>query len=171
MLQTAPNHTTPRRDLLGLVPFALAASGPAIAASSVGVQSRDAELIEVCQRFAEAELTGWYRWLTAPDNAADQQAADDMWVIDWGTWDWIAATPAMTPEGWHAKALAFVAMNRNAYDDAEDRDTNTPVLASLLRDIVRPARAAIIARLTRLYGLPPAGYTADGMWMSAEARA
>ncbi len=170
MLQTVSNHTTRRRDLLGLVPFALAASAPAVLASSVGAQTRDAELIETCQRFAEAELTGWFRYVTAPDNAADEQAASDMWVFDRATWEWIAATPATTPEGWQAKALAFVALDRNAYDDAEDCDRTTPVLASLLRDMVRPARGAIIARLTRLYGPLPDGYSADGMWLSAEAR-
>ena len=167
MNQTVPPNTL-RRDILAMTPCVLLTAA-SVAIGAKGPHSRDAELIETCQRFAEAELTGWFRYVTAPDNAADEQAASDMWVFDRATWEQIAATPAMTPEGWQAKALAFAALDRNAYDDMEDRDTSTPVLASLLRDMVRPARSAIIARLTRLYGPLPDGYSGDGMWLGAEA--
>ena len=169
MSMAAITHTPSCRRLLASAPAVLALSGAAIAAPVT--PNPDADLIRVCRQFAEAELTGWYRYVTAPDNVADEQIASDMWVFDRAAWEWIAAMPATTPEGWQAKALAFVALDRNAYDDAEDCDRTTPVLASLLRDMVRPARAAIIARLTRLYGPLPDGYTADGMWLGAETRA
>ena len=161
-----------RRNLFAATPAALmlagAGMGTAVAAHAAHL---DAELIRVCRLFAEAEFTGWYRYVMAPDTVADENAALDMWVHDPDTWRWIAETPATTPEGWQAKALAYVALNRNAFDDAEDRDTSTPVLASLMRDMAAPVRAVIITRLAEQFGPLPDSYTADGKWISAKARA
>jgi hypothetical protein len=160
-----------RAFLAGGVAAAALVAGAAGANSAPAV-SPDAELIRLCRQFAEAELTGWYRYVMAPNDVADEQAAAGMWVSDRATWDWIAATPATTPEGWQAKALAFAAWERDAFDDpADDRCHTSTGLASLLRDMVAPARAAIIARLAGLYGPLPDGYTADGMWLGSEARA
>jgi hypothetical protein len=53
-------------------------------------------------------------------------------------------------------------------DDARD----TTFLAALLRDIVAPARNAIVAGCTAKYGPLPTQYTAEGIWIgySAEER-
>ena len=75
----------------------------------------DAELIRLCHAFAEAEFANWYRYVVAPVETAD----DDDAPPDWDTYHLIIATPATTPAGWHAKALAFVAWDREAYDDEE----------------------------------------------------
>jgi hypothetical protein len=100
-------------------------------------------LIRICHQFAESELTSWYRYCTAPSNLADKQDSRP----ERDLLHWIEATPATTPENWHAEALACVAWNRDMYDDAEDeRDGGTTLLASLLRDMVAPARNAILAR-------------------------
>lgn len=170
---TTPPPTHSRRHLLAAAPAALVLTGTGIGtAIAAHAAHLDAELIRVCRQFAEAELTGWYRYVIAPNDVADEQAAAGTWVNDRATWDWIAATPATTPEGWQAKALAFAVWERDAFDDpADDRCHTSTGLASLLRDMVAPARAAIIARLTALYGPLPDGYTVDGMWMGAEARA
>ena len=140
----------------------------ASASTASAATGSDAELIRVCQQFAEAEIAAWYRYVTAPDHLSDTQ---DM-APDWVTLHWITATPAVTAEGWRAKALAYAGFHRDAFDDApEDRDPSTSLLASLLRDMIAPARAAIIARILQQYGPLPKDYTVDGMWLGAGARA
>jgi len=136
-------------------------AGTAAASAKPG-SSPDAELVRVCHDFAEAEFRNWWRYVTAPDDLADAQDQEP----DWTTLAWIEATPATTPAGWHAKALAYAAWWREAYDDVEaERDASTPLLASLLRDMVAPARAAILARCAADYGPLPEGYTADARWV------
>jgi hypothetical protein len=146
----------------GLAPAAIA-GGPALDA--------DAELIRLCHAFAEADFANWYRYVTAPVETAD----DDDAPPDWDTYHLIIATPATTPAGWHAKALAFVAWDREAYDDTTEyeRTPASAFLASLLRDMVMPARNAIIARCAEAYGPLPPQYSADGVWIgySAEEKA
>jgi len=80
------------------------ATGVAVSAGAVPA-SPDAELFRVCQQFAEVELASWYRYVVAPDDLADVQDAPP----DWDTLHWIERTPATTPEGWCAKALALSA--------------------------------------------------------------
>ncbi len=134
----------------GLAPAAIA-GGPALDA--------DAELIRLCHAFAEADFANWYRYVTAPVETAD----DDDAPPDWDTYHLIIATPATTPAGWHAKALAFVAWDREAYDDVGiERTPASTFLASLLRNMVMPARNAIIARCAKAYGPLPPQYTAAG---------
>ena len=124
----------------------------------------DAELIRICRQFAERELTNWYRYVTAPEDLADKQDPPP----DWGSLHWIVATPATTPEGWRAKALAYAAWHRDAYDDPpEDRDNASPLLAALLRDMVAPARNAMVARLAEKHGPLPDRYTAEGIWLGS----
>ncbi len=152
-----------RRALLtgSAAAVAVMATGVAVSARAVPA-SPDAELIRACQQFAEAELASWYRYVVAPDDLADVQDVPP----DWDTLHWIERTPATTPEGWCAKALALSAWHRDVFDDPEDdRDGHTPLLASLVRDMVAPTRAVIIARLVEQYGPLPEGYTADGMWL------
>jgi hypothetical protein len=130
----------------------------------------DAELIRLCHAFAEAEFGNWYRYVVAPVETAD----DDDTPPDWDTYHLIVATPATTPAGWHAKALAFAAWDREAYDDVEiERTPMSTFLASLLRDMGMPARNAIIARCAEAYGPLPSQYAADGVWIgySAEEKA
>ena len=126
----------------------------------------DAELIRVCQRFAEGELESWYRYIIAPEDLCDAQDQPP----DWKSLHWIISTPATTPEGWHAKALAYAAWDRDAYDDNEDRDTTTLLLASLLRDMVAPARRAILTRLQAELGPLPRGYDADWRFIGYDGR-
>ena len=125
----------------------------------------DAELIRTCHQFAETELTNWYRYCTLPADVADAQDPKP----DWSSLHWITATPATTPEGWRAKALAYSAWHHEPYDDLpEDRDTASPLLAALLRDMVAPVRNAIVARLAEQYGPLPEGYTAEGIWVGVQ---
>ncbi|MGI4941844.1 MAG: hypothetical protein ACRYHQ_15000 [Janthinobacterium lividum] len=128
----------------------------------------NADLIRVCHAFAEAEYRNWWRYIVAPADVADAQDREP----DWPTLAWIEATPATTPAGWHAKALAYAAWWREAYDDAEpERGCDAPLLASLLRDMVAPARAEILARCATEYGPLPEGYTVDGRWKGNEMAA
>jgi len=141
---------------------ALAVAVPAAAAIlPAAVASADAELVRVCHAFAEAEWRNWWRYIVAPDDLADAQNREP----DWPTLTWIEATPATTPAGWHAKALAYAAWWRDAYDDVEGGDSDAPLLASLLRDMVAPARATILAQCEVEYGPLPEGYTADWRWI------
>ena len=149
-----------RRALLGAA-AAFTAAPLALAAAAVPMADPDAELVRVCHDFAEAEFRNWWRYVVAPDHLADAQDTDP----DWPILAWIEATPATTPAGWHAKALAYAAWWRDAYDDAEDGDSDAPLLASLLRDMVRPARAAILARCEAEYGPLGDGYGADWRWI------
>ena len=159
-------HTTSRRRLLSAAPAILVMSGAAIAAPAA--QNPDAELIRVCQAFAEVEFADWYRYLVTDDGEAEHQFEDTL--PDWATLRQIEATPATTLEGMRAKALAFVAWDRESYDNSPDsRDGHTTLLASLLRDLAAPARAAIIARLAKQYGPLPEGYTSDGVWVGRAA--
>jgi hypothetical protein len=138
-------------------------AGAATAAASAE-PTPDAELVRLCHAFAEAEFRNWWRYVTAPDDLADAQDRDP----DWPTLAWIEATPATTPAGWHAKALALSAWDRTAYDDdAEwhEPDSGTGLLAGLLRDMVAPARAVILARCAAEYGPLGEGYTADARWI------
>ena len=117
----------------------------------------DAELIRTCHRFAEYELASWYRYALDDDDDSSP---------DHATYVSIIAIPATTPEGWHAKALALTAWDRDSYDDHEDvRDGCSSLLASLLRDMVAPARNAIIAKLRAKYGPLPPSYTPEGIWL------
>ena len=142
-----------------------AATGPAHAAP--GAAGADAELIRTCHQFTETELGRWYRYVVAPAHLADD--LDDQ-APDWDTLHWIIATPATTHEGWHAKALALSAWDREAYWNDDDRGTHTELLSSLLRDMVAPARDAIVARLAAQYGPLPDTYTPEGMWLGYDAR-
>jgi hypothetical protein len=125
----------------------------------------DAELIRICHEFAEGQLADWYRYIVASDDEADE--LDE--PLDWTRYDHIIATPATTPEGWHAKALAFTAWDRESYDDHVDkRDPSTTFLASLLRDMAS-ARNAIIGRLRAEFGPLLAFYTPEGIWLGQTA--
>jgi hypothetical protein len=122
----------------------------------------DAELVRLCHQFAENELGKWYRYVVAPEPECDNQDEDP----DWTGYHRIVATAATTPEGWHAKALAFTAWDRDAYNDHDDDRTPAGTfLAALLRDMVAPARNAIVARLAAKYGPLPLSYTAEGVWI------
>jgi hypothetical protein len=161
-------RTPSRRGLLAGATAALAA-GAAIATAAhaapvaaPGGAGDDAELISICHRFAEQELDDWYRYVTAPAETADD--LDDN--TDWDILQWITATPATTSQGWHAKALAYTAWHHEAYDDEPmNRDSQSPLLAALLRDMVAPVRNAIVARLAAKYGPLPDGYTPGGSWL------
>ncbi len=157
----AATKTPSRRALFG-AGAALIVGGAIATTANAAPAGADAELIRVCHRFAEAELESWYRYILAPDDVADEQDTPP----EWHTYNWIVATPATTPEGWHAKALAYAAFDREAYNDHEDdRDGTTQLLAALLRDMVAPARNAIIARLAAEYGPLPSCYSPEGVWI------
>ncbi len=139
---------------------ALLAGAATVAASAE--PAPDAELVRICHDFAEAEWRSWWRYVTAPDDLADAEATDP----DWSTLEWIEATPATTPAEWAAKALALAAWHREAYDDSDaEGDASATLLAGLLRDMVAPARAEILARCAAEYGPLPKGYTVDGRWI------
>ncbi len=141
---------------------AAAAVAVPAAASTLPADLPDAELVRVCHEFAEAEFRNWWRYIVAPADLADAQDREP----DWPTLAWIEATPATTPAGWHAKALAYAAWWREADDNADpESDSDAPLLASLLRDMVAPTRAAILARCEAEYGPLGKGYTADGRWI------
>ncbi len=136
-------------------------AGVATAAASAE-PTPDAELVRVCHAFAEAEFRNWWRYVTAPADLADAQDTDP----DWTTLEWIEVTPATTPAGWAAKALALAAWHREAYDDSDaEGDASATLLAGLLRDMVAPARAEILARCAADYGPLGEGYTADARWI------
>jgi len=152
----APNR---RAVLRGSAAALLAGTAAASAKPGPGP---DADLVRVCHDFAEAEYRNWWRYIVAPDHLADAQDREP----DWPTLAWIETTPATTPAGWHAKALAYAAWWREAYDDVEaERDASTSLLAALLRDMVAPARAEILARCAAEYELLSEGYTADARWI------
>jgi hypothetical protein len=120
--------------------------------------SPDARLIALCQTFTETTLDEW--WAYMDDDDAEEPGPN------WDDYREIVATPATTSAGWHAKALALTAWNRDAFDAlAEDPDSCTTGLASLMRDMVAPARAAIMARCAAKYGPLPHYYSADGVWV------
>jgi hypothetical protein len=162
-------RVSPRRAFLaGGVAATASAAVMASIESAAGAPSisPDAELIQVCHRFAEAELAIWFRYVVAPVDLADAQDVPP----DWDTLHWIENTPAASPEGWCAKALALSAWHRDVFDDPEeDRDGHTPLLASLVRDMVAPTRNAIMARLVQQHGPLPGGYTVNGMWLGRAA--
>ena len=163
MSKAPSNYNAPRRQLLALAPCVLMAADLGLTAT-LAKANPDAELIRVCQRFAEAELAGWYAYIVTNDREVEASYEDA--APDWATLRWIEALPAHTPAGYRAKALAFVAWHRDAYDDpADDRDGHSALLASLMRDLAAPARTGIIARLAKQYGPLPEGYTADGVWV------
>ena len=161
--------TTTRRGALRGASIAGLFSVPAVALAAQSSKSNpDEELIRVCHRFAESQLEDWYRYVVEVDTDEDDAP------VPWDAYHRIVGTQATTPAGWHAKALAFTAWSRDSYDDHEDdRDTHTTFLAALLRDMVAPARNAIVARCTAKYGPLPTQYTAEGIWIgySAEERA
>ena len=98
-----------------------------------------------------------------PAELADDQTREP----DWPTLGWIEVTPATTPAGWPAKALALAAWDHAAYGDEEaERAGAAGLLAGLLRDMVAPARAEPLARCAAEYGPLPEGYTADARWIS-----
>jgi hypothetical protein len=122
------------------------------------VANADAELIALCQTFTEATLDAWWAYMV--DDDADEPEPK------WDDYRRIVTTPATTSAGWHAKALALTAWNRDAFDDlAEDPDSFTTGLSSLMRDMVAPARAAIMACCAAKYGPLPGYYSTDGLWV------
>ena len=138
----------------------LASDVAAIAGPPKPQANPDEALIRACYRLAEGELDSRYRYVTSPDGLKGDDEADVALL------DWITATPATTPEGWQAKALACAAWNRDMYDDTPDeRDGGTTLLASLLRDMVAPARNAILTRCEAKYGPLPEGYSPDWAWI------
>ncbi len=159
-------HTASRRGLLATSSAVLALSSAAVAAPSA--RNPNAELIQVCQRFAEAEYADWYLYATTDDREIERQSENR--PVDWATVRWIEATPAHTLAGHQAKALACAAWDRDAYDSsADDNQAFTGLLASLLRDLAAPARAVILARLAEQYGPLPDGYDADCRWIGRAA--
>ena len=153
---------TGRRALLGAA-AALTAAPLALGAAAIPQADPDAELVRVCHEFAETEWRSWWRYVVAPAELADDQGREP----DWPALRWIQSTPATTPAGWHAKALALAAWDHTAYDDEEAEMAGTAgLLAGLLRDMVAPARAEILARCAADYGPLPEGYTADARWIS-----
>ena len=155
-------HTASRRGLLAVSSAVLALSGVAVAASAA--QNPDAELIRVCQQFAEAEFADWYLYVTTDDREIERQSEDT--PVDWATVRQIEAMPATTLEGVRAKALALAAWDRDAYDSStDDNQAFTGLLASLLRDLAAPARTVILAQLAEQYGPLPDGYDADCRWV------
>lgn len=152
-----------RRGLFATAGGALVAGATLATASRGAVAAdNDAELIRICHQFAENELEHWYLYVVTPEPECDD--LDD--APDWSAYHRIVATAATTPAGWHAKALAYTAWDRDAYDDHKDnRDPATTFLAALLRDIVAPARRAIVARLAAQYGPLPSSYTSEGIWI------
>jgi hypothetical protein len=169
-IKPMPTTTTRRTALRGISLATLAAglTAPALAGAEQRSQraTSDAELIRVCQDFAEREFDEFYRYVVTEDE-------DDGPPPDWATYHWIIATPATTPAGWHAKALAYAAWDRDSYDDTEPDLSCSSFLTSLLRDMVAPARDAIIAGLAAKYDPLPPHYTANAMFIgySAEERA
>jgi hypothetical protein len=162
MAITTPTTPTRRSALRG---FGLAAIAAGLAVPALASTKPDddaaGELIRICHQFAEAEITRWYR------AEIDDDFVDD--DIDHDTYNWIAATPATTPGGWQAKALAYAAFNRHVYDDYEedddDREEDAAFLAALLREMVAPARNAIVSRISQTYGPLPSGFSAEGIWV------
>jgi hypothetical protein len=161
--------TTTRRGALRGASIAGLLSIPTIALAAQSSKSNpDEELIRVCHRFAESQLEDWCRYVVEVDTDEDDAP------VPWDDYHRIVGTQATTPVGWHAKALAFTAWSRESYDDhQDDRDSHTTFLAALLRDMVAPARNAIIAGCTAKYGPLPTQYTAEGIWIgySVEERA
>ena len=141
-----------------------AAFSPTACVNRTGTTSTDAELIRICHRFAEGEFRSWWRYVTAPADLADKQDVEP----DYATLQLIEAMPATTSAGWAAKALAYSAWNHSAYDDDGDwqvPDGSTGLLAGLLRDMVAPARAEILAHCAAEYGPLGEGYTPDARWI------
>lgn len=159
-------HTASRRGLLAASSAVLALSGAAVAAPVA--QNPDAELIRICQQFAEAEFADWYLYVTTDDREIERQSEDT--PVDWATVRQIEAMPATTLEGVRAKALACAAWDRDAYDSSADgHQAFTGLAASLLRDLAAPARGVILARLAEQYGPLPDGYDADCRWIGRAA--
>ena len=155
-----------RRLLSTAAPAVLALSGAAIAAPPA--QNPDAELICICQQFAEAEYADWYLYVTTVDREIELQSENA--PVDWATVRQIEAMPATTLEGVRAKALACASWDREAYDSsADDNQAFTGLLASVLRDLAAPARKVILARLAERYGPLPEGYDADCKWIGSAA--
>jgi hypothetical protein len=148
-----------RRGALQFSLTALAAgfTMPAIASAET---NSDAALIQLCRRFAEQELEGWYAYITEVE---DSELPD---VEDWATTGAkIIATPATTFEGMRAKALAYSAFDTSAYtDDCEDT-AELALTRSLLNDMVGRERGAIVRRLAAKYGPLPPEYTAEGVFI------
>ena len=162
MSKAIATHSASRRRLLAASSAILALSGAAIAAPSA--QNPDAELIRVCQQFAEAQFADWYLYVTTDDPETEFQSENA--PVDWETVRWITATPAHTLAGHQAKALACAAWDRDSYDSSpDDNPAFTGLLASLLRDLAAPARGVILARLAEQYGPLPDGYDADCRWI------
>ena len=166
MSKATTTHTASRRRLLAAAPAVLAISGIAVAAPAA--QNPDAELIRVCQQFAETEFADWYRYVTTDDREIERQSEDT--PPDWATVRWITATPAHTLAGHQAKALACAAWDRDSYDSSTDSNPAfTGLLASLMRDLAAPARGVILTRLAKQYGPLPEGYDADCRWIGRAA--
>lgn len=145
-----------RRGALQLSLAAIAAgfTVPAVASTET---NPDAELLQLCHRFAEKELDDWYRSV-----ALDEDNDGD---LDWETYRQIGNTPARTPEGCQAKALVYSAWFASAYAEIDQDDPNAVFLSLLLTDLVAPVRNPIVYRLAEKYGPLPPDYTPEGIWL------
>jgi hypothetical protein len=157
MPKATQTHTTSRRSALRGISLAAITAG-LVPTLSHAASASDDELIRVCQDFAEREFDQFYHYAITEND-------DDYPPPDWGTYHRIIETQATTPAGWHAKALAYAAWDKDAYDDTEPDLSCSTFIASLLRDMVAPARDAIIAKLAMKYGPLPSEYTVNAMWI------
>jgi hypothetical protein len=146
----------------GPLPFAAVGSPRVSAQVAPKLPDPDAELIRICHQFAEEEFRNFYRNAVATDDAEEVKDTPEHLA----RFHWIEATPASTPAGWCAKALVYAAWRPEGYDDHEDNcDAGSTLLASLLRDMVAPARNAIIARCAGQYGPLGPEYSQEGVWL------
>ena len=113
----------------------------------------DAELIRICQEFAEAELRNWYLETLNPDAEIEPTNRNIRELI--------ARTLAETPEGLHAKMLALSCWDSVTYANEESGGEDT-LLSSIMRDMVAPARNAIVAKLAVGHCRRPALRRVDG---------
>jgi hypothetical protein len=106
---------------------------------SIHAQSAgDADLIRICQNFAAAEFGSRHAYLTAPEDMRDTQDT----AVDWATLHLIAATRAITPAGWSAKALAAAAWAGDCLDNSD-----VPLIRSLIQDMAGQAQNDLLDRL------------------------
>ena len=81
MSKAAITHTLSRRRLLASAPADLVLSS-AVASAPVA-QNPDAELIRVCQQFADAKYADWYPNITTDDREIERQSENA--PVDWAT--------------------------------------------------------------------------------------
>ncbi len=131
-------------------------AGPTRSSDIPSPGNPDAELIALCDVFSKTELRNWYRYAIADGELDDNSPTDRAMLAR------IIGTPATTPEGWRAKALAYTCCERNEFNSL---DPDTTLLGSLVRDMVAAQRTAIVARCAMELGPLPADYGADGRWL------